>query len=66
MAQVAMKQSGITFEQARQRQIDSIPAGRMGQPAEFGAACVYLCSDLSGFITGQNMHLDGGAYPALL
>ncbi|ENG6105426.1 SDR family oxidoreductase [Serratia liquefaciens] len=66
MAQVAMKQSGITFEQARQRQIDSIPAGRMGQPAEFGGACVYLCSDLSGFITGQNMHLDGGAYPALL
>ncbi|ENM2492938.1 TPA: SDR family oxidoreductase [Serratia marcescens] len=66
MAHIAMEQRGITFQQARQSQIDSIPAGRMGLPQEFGAACVYLCSEMSGYMTGQNMHLDGGAYPALL
>lgn len=40
-----------------------IPAGRFGDPAEFGAACAYLCSAQAGYITGQNLLLDGGAYP---
>jgi len=39
------------------------PAGRVGTPAEFGAACAFLCSVHAGFITGQNWLLDGGAYP---
>jgi 3-oxoacyl-[acyl-carrier protein] reductase len=42
------------------------PAGRFGHPDEFGAACAYLCSVQAGFITGQNIVLDGGAFPGLL
>jgi 3-oxoacyl-[acyl-carrier protein] reductase len=39
------------------------PARRFGSAAEFGAACAFLCSVHAGFITGQNLLLDGGAYP---
>ncbi len=38
------------------------PAGRVGDPAEFGDACVFLCAASSGFIVGQNLLLDGGAF----
>jgi 3-oxoacyl-[acyl-carrier protein] reductase len=38
------------------------PAGRVGEPAEFGAACAFLCSAHAGFIVGQNILLDGGAF----
>jgi len=40
----------------------SIPAQRFGQPQEFGAACAFLCSPLAGYITGQNILVDGGAF----
>lgn len=43
-----------------------IPAGRFGTAAEFGHACAFLCSAHSGFITGQNLVADGGAYPGTL
>lgn len=42
------------------------PTGRVGQPAEFGAACAFLCSAHSGFIVGQNLLLDGGAFNATM
>jgi 3-oxoacyl-[acyl-carrier protein] reductase len=42
------------------------PAGRFGDPAEFGAACAFLCSAHAGFITGQNLLLDGGAFRGTL
>lgn len=42
---------------------EGIPAGRYGDPAEFGAACAYLSSEQASYITGQNLLLDGGAYP---
>lgn len=45
---------------------DGIPAGRFGDPAEFGATCAFLCSAQAGYITGQNMLIDGGAYPGTL
>jgi 3-oxoacyl-[acyl-carrier protein] reductase len=57
------KAKGIGFEAARAERIATIPAGRMGDPSEFGAACAWLCSVQAGFITGQNWLLDGGAYP---
>ena len=41
----------------------SLPAGRLGDPAEFGDACAFLCGARSGFMTGQNLLLDGGSYP---
>jgi 3-oxoacyl-[acyl-carrier protein] reductase len=39
-----------------------MPAGRFGDPEEFGDACAYLCSRQAGFITGQNLLLDGGQF----
>jgi 3-oxoacyl-[acyl-carrier protein] reductase len=66
MAKATSQREGITYEEARKRQVLSIPARRLGDPREFGGTCAYLCSDFAGFITGQNLHLDGGAYPALI
>lgn len=43
-------------------QTKSIPSGRFGDPAEFGAACAFLCSVSAGYITGQNILIDGGAF----
>jgi 3-oxoacyl-[acyl-carrier protein] reductase len=39
----------------------TVPAGRIGDPAEFGAACAFLCSRQAGYITGQTIGVDGGA-----
>ena len=66
MAQRMMKESGITREEARRRIAATLPANRMGDPREFGAACAFLCAATSGFMTGQNLQLDGGAYSALI
>ena len=50
---------------ARQAQaMADIPAKRFGTPAEFGQTCAFLCSVHAAYITGQNILLDGGAYPA--
>lgn len=54
-------QQGISRDEARTRRSATIPAGRYGTPAEFGAACAFLCSVHAGFIVGQNLLLDGGA-----
>lgn len=66
MAQATMKREGISYEEARAKQIQSIAAKRLGDPKEFGAACAFLCSAFAGYISGQNLHLDGGSYPALI
>ena len=42
----------------------NIPAKRFGTAAEFGQTCAFLCSVHAGYMTGQNVLLDGGAYPA--
>ena len=55
-----------TAEQVRAERLARIPAGRLGTPAEFGAACAFLCSAHAGYITGQNILIDGGAYPGVL
>jgi 3-oxoacyl-[acyl-carrier protein] reductase len=59
----AARNWNVSVEEARERRMSSIPAGRFGTPEEFGAACAFLCSAQAGFITGQNWLLDGGAYP---
>ena len=66
MARRTMAREGIDYAEARARQIASIAARRLGDPAELGASCTFLCSAHSGFISGQNLHLDGGSYPALI
>jgi 3-oxoacyl-[acyl-carrier protein] reductase len=57
---------GITLEEARAARIGTIPAGRFGTAEEFGAACAWLCSNHAGFVIGQNILLDGGAFPGAM
>ena len=66
MARAWMKREGISYEQARALQVKAIAANRLGRPEEFGAAFAFLCSAHAGYISGQNLHLDGGSYPALV
>ncbi|HET6473660.1 MAG TPA: SDR family oxidoreductase [Pseudomonadales bacterium] len=56
----------VAPEEQRERARNSVPARRFGTPAEFGAACAFLCSAHAGFITGQNILLDGGQYRGLM
>ena len=65
VASVAEK-SGRPFEDVWNERMAANPAGRFGDPEEFGAACAYLCSVHAGYVTGQNLLLDGGAYPGTL
>jgi len=62
MARVAMKVRGVSYEQARAEQIASIKAGRLGDAAELGDAVAFLCSAQAGYISGQNLQMDGGSY----
>lgn len=52
----------MSQEAIRQERIDAIPAGRLGNPEEFGKLCAFLASNHAGFITGQNFLIDGGAF----
>jgi 3-oxoacyl-[acyl-carrier protein] reductase len=54
---------GKTFDEARAARLRQTPAQRFGSAAEFGAFCAFLCSSQAGYLTGQNVLLDGGAYP---
>jgi len=66
MAKIAMEMRGLTLEQARAEMAATIAAGRLGQPSEFGDACAFLCSAQAGYISGQNLQLDGGSYQGLI
>jgi 3-oxoacyl-[acyl-carrier protein] reductase len=57
------KKRGISVDQAKAERIATVPARRIGEPAEFGEVCAFLCSAQAGYITGQNILLDGGAFP---
>lgn len=57
------KQTGKSEETVLAERRAANPSGRFGTPAEFGDACAYLCSAQAGFITGQNLLMDGGHYP---
>lgn len=54
---------GIAPEELRRRLEGQIPAGRFGTPREFGELCAFVCSVQAGYIVGQNLLIDGGAYP---
>lgn len=58
----AAKKSGRSFEEMLAERAGKTPAARVGDPFEFGEACAFLCAASSGFIVGQNLLLDGGAY----
>ena len=59
----AAEKTGKTVEEIRDARASENPSGRFGTPEEFGAACAFLCSIHAGYITGQNLLIDGGAYP---
>lgn len=60
------ERSGQPYESLYESGKRSIPARRYGDAAEFGELCAYLCSAQAGYITGQNVLIDGGAYPGTL
>src|SRR4029077_13022925 len=57
------KKQGVPVDQAVAARAASVPATRFGTPDECGAACAFLCSAHAGYITGQNLLIDGGAFP---
>ena len=57
------KATGQSYETILDQRRKENPAGRFGTAEEFGAMCAFLCSVHAGFITGQNILMDGGSYP---
>lgn len=66
MVQRRMAAEGVDRDEARARIASTIAARRLGRPEEFGDACAYLCSAQAGYISGQNLQLDGGSYEGLI
>jgi 3-oxoacyl-[acyl-carrier protein] reductase len=62
-AQAMATKQGQTLEETLAARAKAIPAGRLGDPYEFGQACAYLCSTQASYVTGQNFLIDGGTYP---
>ena len=65
-AKAEAEKSGTTVDQQMAERAKQNPAGRFGDPEEFGQACAFLSGAKAGFITGQNILLDGGAFPGTL
>lgn len=59
------ERSGSPLEDTSARWLESVPAGRFGDPSEFGRVCAFLCSVHAGYITGQNILVDGGLFPGI-
>jgi 3-oxoacyl-[acyl-carrier protein] reductase len=66
MAELRAALGGVSLEQAYEEMRRSVAAGRLGRPEEVGDACAFLCSARAGFISGQNLQLDGGSYAGLI
>jgi 3-oxoacyl-[acyl-carrier protein] reductase len=56
------RKENVSFEEMLAKRSATNPTKRVGDPAEFGDACAFLCSASAGFIVGQNLLLDGGAF----
>ncbi len=65
-AQAAADKLGRSVDEIIAERGRASPAGRVGDPEEFGAACAFLCAASSGYIVGQNLLLDGGAFNSML
>ncbi len=57
------KNANTDVAAAERTRLNTIPAGRFGNPTEFGQMCAFMCSQQASYFTGQNVLLDGGAYP---
>jgi 3-oxoacyl-[acyl-carrier protein] reductase len=66
VAKAEAEKRGVSVDAMLAERARLNPAGRFGEPDEFGQACAFLCSAKAGFITGQNILLDGGAFPGTL
>ncbi|MBJ7400690.1 SDR family oxidoreductase [Mycolicibacterium sp.] len=66
MADFAVATRGITLDEAYAEIAATIAAKRLGRPEEVGDACAYLCSVQASFVSGLNMHIDGGSYRGLI
>ena len=66
MAEIHSKTAGITMEEAYEAMARTIAAKRLGRPEEVGDACAYLCSAQAGYISGQNLQLDGGSFAGVM
>ena len=66
MAELRATLGAVSVDQAYEEMKRSIAAKRLGRPEELGATCAFLCSAHAGFISGQNLQLDGGSYAGLL
>jgi 3-oxoacyl-[acyl-carrier protein] reductase len=64
-AQALAAKQNISFDAMWARLAEANPSKRLGDPDEFGSMCAFLASDRAGYITGQNILLDGGAYPGV-
>jgi 3-oxoacyl-[acyl-carrier protein] reductase len=65
-AQGAASKSGKSIDEVLDQRRQTIPARRFGSADEFGAFCAFMCSTHAGYLTGQNLLLDGGAYPGTM
>ena len=61
--EMTAKKKNISVEAASAERMATVPAKRFGRPDELGAACAFLCSAQAGYITGQNLLIDGGVFP---
>jgi 3-oxoacyl-[acyl-carrier protein] reductase len=61
--QATAEKTGKSVDELKAARARAIPAQRLGLADEFGAVCAFLCSAQAGYLTGQNILLDGGAYP---
>ena len=66
LVEAQAKQSGRSADEIRRQREQSNPTRRWGDPAEFGAACAFLCSAQAGYIVGQSLLIDGGTFPGIL
>jgi 3-oxoacyl-[acyl-carrier protein] reductase len=57
------KKRGVSYDEAYRERMGTVPAKRFGQADELGVACAFLCSAQAGYITGQNLLIDGGVFP---
>ena len=59
------KRQNLSIEKVKQRSLESIPMGRLGDPEEFGKVAAFLCSEAASYMTGSTVYVDGGSVKAL-
>lgn len=66
MAKIISDEKSVSIDEAKAQIASTIAAKRLGQPKEFGDTCAFICSQQAGYMSGQNIQLDGGSYAGLV